>query len=416
MEEPSSQDSREDLFYTETSNIFEYTPYQVGESGLKYSLSLRFLQTDLSTSIKNLTKLLLSIITSTFMLVFDFIKFLIIYVAFVKIKLIDSTVLFESIKDKVVGALMWRRGLLFRPFVHGGVVALIVIAVVASGLFSKSDLAAQDLTLTEAALTVNSNPETIIPQDRPRSSVIEYTIVKGDTLSQLAEKFGVSIDSIKWANDLSDADSTKPGDVVNIPPVSGVVHKVKKGETITSVAKRYKAAAQAIADFPFNYIDSSLALQVGTTLFVPGGEKPAPLRVPVAGSTNSQAPVYYAASGSGLFGWPTSVHVINQYPSWWHPAVDIGASYGDGVYAVGTGRVVTATRQWYGFGWHIFIDHGNGYVTSYAHLSDIKVNVGQSVKRGQIIGAVGCTGLCTGAHLHFEVRRNGSSINPLSVF
>lgn len=415
MEEPSLQDSREELFYTTTTtDIFEYTPYEV-EKRVKVSY-LRKLYVNTSLSLKSAYRYLVIGSTTFFFVSLDLLKFACSCIWYLRLKIVAFVALLESSKDRMVRTLMWRRGLLFRPATHGGVVALVAIAIVAGGLFSRSDIAAQDLTLMESALTVNNTPETIIPTDRPRAEVIKYEVSAGDTLSEIAEKFGVSANSIRWANGLSDNDKIKPDDTLNIPPVSGVIHKVKKGQTIYSVAKKYKANPQAVADFPFNYIDESLTLRIGQTLVVPGGVKPEPVVVPVPGSVNpsNRPPINYAATGSGLFARPAT-GPVNQHPSWYHPAIDIGAPYGAGVYAAGSGRVVTASRYGSGFGMHIFIDHGDGYITAYAHLSNMKVNVGQNISKGQLIGAVGCTGLCTGAHLHFEVRRNGARINPLSV-
>ena len=273
------------------------------------------------------------------------------------------------------------------------------------------------MTLAESAIPISNSTETIIPTDRPRSEIVSYKVVKGDTLSEVGEKFGVSVNSIRWASGLADTANIKPGDALKIPPVSGITHKVGKGQTIYSVAKKYKANPQAIADFPFNYLDQSFTLTSGQILIVPGGQKPKPavLKTPTP-SYQPPAPQFnYALGGSGLFAKPVAGS-INQYASWYHPGIDIGAAYGTPVYAAGSGRVITASPYGSGFGIHVFIDHGNGYITAYAHMSSMKVNVGQNVAKGQLIGAVGCSGFCTGSHLHFEVRRNGAKINPLSVF
>ena len=414
MEEPSLQDSREELFYTQTTtDIFEYTPYEV-EKRVNVAVPRKFYE-EISLSLKSSYKYLVLGLTTFLLVSLDFLKFICAYIWYLRRRIISLVVFLEASKDKMVRTLMWRRGLLFRPATHGGVIALVALAIITGGLFSRGDIAAQDLTMMESALTVNNTPVTIIPTDRPRAEVIKYEVGKGDTLSEIAEKFGVSVNSIRWVNGLSSADKIKPADTLNIPPVSGVIHTVKKGQTIRSIAKMYEANPQGIADFPFNYIDESLSVTIGQTLVVPGGVKPEPVVVPTPGFVPSNPPaINYAAAGNGLFSRPLSGS-INQYPSWYHPGIDIGASYGVGVYAAGAGRVITASRQAYGFGWHVFVDHGNGYITAYAHLSDIKVNVGQNVSKGQLVGAVGCTGLCTGPHLHFEVRRNGARIDPLSV-
>ena len=414
MEEPSSQDRRDDLFYTTTSDFLDYTPYEVGDK-VRSSVIDGFFDTAFS-AYQVLGRVIVLATVSLFKTLLDLLKFSLVYPVYLYSKLVSLATFFETTKDYIVRTLMWRRGLLFRPATHGGVLAIVVIAVVAGGLFSQSDIAAQDLTLAESALTLSNTTETIIPTDRPRAEVFNYTVIKGDTLSEIAKEQGVTVSSIKWVNNLDEEDKVNPGDTLKIPPVSGVIHVVQKKDTIFSVAKKYEANPQSIADFPFNYIDQSLALSVGQSLVVPGGSKPDPIVVPTPGYVPPQSnPINYAGSESGLFASPV-VGIINQYPSWYHPAVDIGAAYGTPVYAAGAGKVITAASYGGGFGIHTFIDHGNGYVTAYAHMSSLKVNVGQTVSKGQQIGAVGCSGFCTGSHLHFEVRRGGSRINPLSMF
>ncbi|MCH8821661.1 peptidoglycan DD-metalloendopeptidase family protein [Patescibacteria group bacterium] len=415
MEEPSLQDSREDLFYTTTSEVFEYTPYEI-EKRVSGSVFNRFFD-NFYLAFKKFRSLLFRLVVMVSFTSLDFFKFTYSYTVYSKVKFLGFGALLESTKDGLVRGLMWRRGLLFRPATHGGVIAVVALAVVAGGLFTKNDIVAQDLTLAESAIPISNSTETIIPTDRPRSEIVSYKVVKGDTLSEVGEKFGVSVNSIRWASGLADTANIKPGDALKIPPVSGITHKVGKGQTIYSVAKKYKANPQAIADFPFNYLDQSFTLTSGQILIVPGGQKPKPavLKTPTP-SYQPPAPQFnYALGGSGLFAKPVAGSV-NQYASWYHPGIDIGAAYGTPVYAAGSGRVITASPYGSGFGIHVFIDHGNGYITAYAHMSSMKVNVGQNVAKGQLIGAVGCSGFCTGSHLHFEVRRNGAKINPLSVF
>ena len=131
--------------------------------------------------------------------------------------------------------------------------------------------------------------------------------------------------------------------------------------------------------------------------------------------------------GPGLVGslfWPTVNHTITSpfgyrvHPIWgirmYHTGVDISGSYGDNIYAVSNGRVIYSGWQ-SGYGKVIIIDHGNGMSTLYAHCSQLLVGEGDFVKRGEIVGKIGTTGWSTGPHLHFEVRKNGTPINPLSV-
>ena len=120
-----------------------------------------------------------------------------------------------------------------------------------------------------------------------------------------------------------------------------------------------------------------------------------------------------AVSAIGQFVWPIG-GVITQRFVWYHKGVDIAAGFGTPVLAADSGRVFVA--GWpdnTGYGNRVMIDHGNGYVTLYGHLSRIYVTAGQTVKRGDQVGAEGSTGRSTGPHLHFEIRKGGAALNPL---
>lgn len=131
--------------------------------------------------------------------------------------------------------------------------------------------------------------------------------------------------------------------------------------------------------------------------------------------------------GPGLSGnlyWPTTNRLITStfgyriHPLWgirmFHSGIDISGSYGDPIYAVDSGRVIYSGWQ-SGYGKVIIIDHGNGMSTLYAHCSQLLVGEGEQVKKGQLIGRVGSTGWSTGPHLHFEIRKNGTPVNPISM-
>ena len=333
------------------------------------------------------------------------------YLIFIQKRLVSFVYFLEEIKDGLVKLLMWRRGLLFRPTVHGGLLIITSSALLIGSLFTRG-VAPQDFSRDQVLAAANT-PETIIPEGRPRSEIIQYKVKEGDTLSAVASVYNINVDSIKWANDITKDESIQPGDVLSVPPVSGVVHKVKEGDTLDALGAKYESNAQTIADYPFNYIDDSLQLRVGQMLIIPDGKMPPPKPLPQYAPTSRPA-INYVAGGSGMFSWPVAGS-LNQGASWWHPAIDIGAPYGSPVGAADGGTVTYATFSGNGFGNFVIIDHGNGYTTTYAHLGSIGVHAGQVVGRGQYIGSVGCTGFCTGPHLHFEVRRAGSFVNPLSV-
>lgn len=365
--------------------------------------------------LKDYLKRLNSFLVDSFATGTSFLQFLIFLAVYSRRKAWQFVLFLEKSKELVCSWLMWRRGLLFRPVTHTGVVSLTLIALVAGTLLSNGKIEAQNLVDSNLLISGQSL-DTEVPANRPRAEIIEYKVEGGDTISGIAAKFDVSIETVKWTNKLDSVDSIAPGDTLKIPPVTGVVHQVKQGENLDSIAKKYSADAQTIVDFPFNYIDDSLSLKVGENLVVPNGvmpEPPKPKNAPAAlAKVTGGKP---AGKGSGILRWPLTGG-ISQYPSWWHPgAIDITANVGSAITAADSGKVVTVLKQWYGYGWHIVIDHGNGYTTLYAHLSAIYVYPGEGVSKGQVIGAVGMTGRSTGPHLHFETRKGGSPVNPLSL-
>ena len=191
------------------------------------------------------------------------------------------------------------------------------------------------------------------------------------------------------------------------------MNKIKKGDSVASLAKKYGLpSAQPIVDWPYNSFinDETFSLAIGQTLVIPGGKPPS--EAPVILRSVSSPTLF--AGGTGQFIWPTN-GIITQYFSWYHQGDDIANNTGTTVVAADAGRVVTVFYDNHGYGYHMIIDHGNGYKTLYAHMSRIDVSEGQSVGRGERIGLMGSTGRSTGTHLHFEILRNGVRVNPLSL-
>ncbi|MBI3385803.1 peptidoglycan DD-metalloendopeptidase family protein [Candidatus Gottesmanbacteria bacterium] len=320
---------------------------------------------------------------------------------------------FETNKNNLVDILMARRGTYQRPFLYFSLSILFVVGVIGGPILAKTypgglPAALAEFTPPSAVVSsldlTNYGVQTQI-SDKPRDQVITYTVINGDTLAKIADKFGVSVDTIRWANDIR-GDSLSIGDKLQIPPVTGIVHKVTEGETIYSIAKKYKTDPQKIVNFPFNdFADlDTFALNVGQILVVPDGVQPeAPAIIIPA------PPVF--AGGTGQFLWPVG-GIITQYPIWYHMALDIANPGLPGIAAAGDGVVSLVEYLRYGYGQHIVIDHGNGFSTLYGHMSEIYVRVGDRVARGQIIGKMGSTGRSTGPHLHFEVRINGVPVDP----
>jgi murein DD-endopeptidase MepM/ murein hydrolase activator NlpD len=258
-------------------------------------------------------------------------------------------------------------------------------------------------------------PVTKIPE-RPREEIIRYVVMPGDTLIGIAKKFGISPDTVKWANELElNPDLLRVGQELIILPVSGVYHVVAEGDTLTQIARRYKVQPEAIVAYQPNGLKGlNEPLPVGKVLIIPGGEKP--WVAPYVSAYSGPVPKT-AGRGTGRFVWPATGRITSLFGSMRgrsrHTGLDIAAWTGSPVLASDSGYVAFAGWDRTGYGNLVVINHGNGYVTYYAHLSKIFVRRGDSVAKGQRIGAVGCTGNCTGPHLHFEVRENNVARNPL---
>jgi len=325
---------------------------------------------------------------------------------------------FEKIKDLIVAFLITKRGKYSQSFLNTSFFLLVASALIGGPIIAENSPFNSGIEIDGSryqAEEVSYNPyegslRTVISV-KPRDSIVNYSVVGGDTLASIAKKFNISVDTIKWTNNLK-TDTIKPGQSLKIPPVTGVVHKVVSGETIYTIAKKYSTDAQKIVNFPFNdFTDlDSFGLTAGQTLYVPDGviEEEQP-RV----SQRFLAQIQAGVRGSSNFIWPTS-GMITQYPVWYHMALDIANSSGPAVIAADSGTVIFVGCVRYGYGCHVIIDHNNGYQTLYGHLSSYSVEAGDSVSQGNQIGVMGSTGMSTGTHLHFEVRSGGILLNPLN--
>ncbi len=262
-----------------------------------------------------------------------------------------------------------------------------------------------------SALISEAGPEGTPPDEHPSGSgkISLYTVRSGDTLSDIASMFGVSSNTILWANDLKSSKDIHPGDTLLILPVSGIQHKVQKGETFASLAKKYGADAEEIASF--NGADVTATLAAGSTLIIPGGEvKAAPSSSSKQGGglASVKKNPYKGGSGielDGYFANPVPGGLITQGVHGWN-GIDIGAKSGTPIYASASGKVIVSrTGGWNGgYGNYVVITHDNGTQTLYSHMSGVTASMGASVSKGELIGYVGKTGEATGFHLHFEVR------------
>lgn len=264
----------------------------------------------------------------------------------------------------------------------------------------------ETFTLVRAAI-----PDTVIPE-RPRIDIITHTVVPGDTLYGIAKKYKLSAETVMFANNLErNPDLLRLGQQLVILPVDGIYHTVAKNDTLEKIAKAYKVKPEAIIKYPLNRLDArNPTITVGQKLIVPGGKK----EIPVPQVQVYRGPVPPGAKkGTGRFVWPTSGYLTQGFKAL-HRAIDIALATGAPIKAADTGYIVAAGWSNDGYGNYIVIDHGNGFQTLYAHLSKIFVKPGDVVGQGTIIGHMGSTGRSTGPHLHFEIRKGGIQLNPLS--
>jgi murein DD-endopeptidase MepM/ murein hydrolase activator NlpD len=271
------------------------------------------------------------------------------------------------------------------------------------------------LLIQNSSLRASTPPVLISPQvlgslvegyekEDVQKVIVEYEVEPGDTLSAIAEKFNISLNTLLWANNLNQNSIIQPGQKLIVPPVTGVIHHVKAGDTISEIAQKYKGKIEEI--IAFNELSSEGDIYVGDVLIIPNGVMPKPeiksnpIQVPLA---------------SSYFIYPTLSHRISQGLHWYN-AVDFAGQCGDPIFAAAAGQVLkvkltSSTSRWAfgGAGNHLTILHPNGVVTMYGHILTSFVNPGDQVSQGQIIALMGGqpgtpgAGLSTGCHLHFGV-------------
>jgi LysM repeat protein len=258
--------------------------------------------------------------------------------------------------------------------------------------------------VNQSALLADTGPlgsiadieENIATSDR----ISIYVVREGDSLSQIAEMFDVTVNTIIWANDIDRGDLIKTGQVLVILPVTGLRYTVKKRDTITSIAKRFKGDIQEILQF--NDLPADGGLTVGDEIIIPDGEapyKPVP-RYSRRRAKGTNGP-YYA----GYYLRPIQGGAKSQRLHGYN-AVDLATYCGAPIFAAASGDVIISRSYGWngGYGKYIVISHSNGTQTLYAHNIKNIVTRGWHVVRGQVVGYVGSTGKSTGCHVHFEVR------------
>jgi murein DD-endopeptidase MepM/ murein hydrolase activator NlpD len=255
--------------------------------------------------------------------------------------------------------------------------------------------------------------------DLDRIEIVQHEVQSGETISVIAYRYGLGVNSIRYANDaLTNTDYLKIGQVIDIPPKDGLYVDVSSGDSLVKLVEKYKGDLDLTKEF--NGLEDESELIAGNDLFVIDGE---PEVVYVA--TTYTAPTTYYEPSQMYYDIPASAEgwirptqgILSQGYRAWHYAYDIADRSKPPILAAASGTVTKASSGTWGGGYgnHVIIDHGNGYQTLYAHCEVLYVNTGDYVTQGQVIGKMGATGRvygATGIHLHFEITYNGVKQNP----
>lgn len=271
---------------------------------------------------------------------------------------------------------------------------------------------AEKMPVKEVEAKAEAKPESLL-----------YTVKKGDNLLKISHRYNTTVAQIKSENQLS-SNLLKVGEKLKISPdkklyrvvktpagksnneITMVNHKVRKGESLSVIARKYRTTIKAIV--AENDLTSTL-VKVGQQLKVPADKKQYSIaRASSRSSKFMKMPV--RGRLSDRYGWRN--HPVYR-KRLFHAGIDVAAPKGSPIKAAMSGKVIYAGRR-SGYGKLVIVSHSNGYSTRYAHCSSILVKKGQQVKSGQLIARVGATGVATGNHLHFEVRKNGKTVNPLT--
>lgn len=273
--------------------------------------------------------------------------------------------------------------------------------------------------LTKPNILSGSSSTPALPRSGQRTTIVLHTVQPGDVVALIAKRYGVTVETILWANNLTARSYIRPGDVLKILPTSGLMHKVVRGDTVGKIARTYQAKEADIVQYNRLQKDGSDII-VGEELIVPGGVRVQPVAIVRATPTRSPLssivapPPSIEVPAGGAYVWPAGVRRITQYFGLRHTGLDIAGPVGTSIYAVQSGVISRSQCGWNGgYGCYVIIDHGNGVSSLYGHASQLLVEVGEAVEQGQSVALMGSTGRSTGPHVHFEVRVNGRQTNPL---
>ncbi len=257
----------------------------------------------------------------------------------------------------------------------------------------------------ESSLLAENSGIAIVEKEKSLDQISTYVVRKGDTLSEIANMFNVTTNTIIWSNDIKGG-KVSPGDKLVILPISGLRYTVKSGDTIQSIAKKYKGDVDDITQF--NELAVNTKLTVGDVIIIPDGEMLSghDATAPQTASTVKKLKQYLSAPIFDGYYMRPIIGGVKTQGIHGHNGVDLASNFGANILAAASGEVIISKSSGWngGYGSYIVIKHDNGTQTLYGHLSGVLVSVGDTVSQGQVIGNMGSTGKSTGTHLHFEVR------------
>lgn len=348
----------------------------------------------------------------------------------------------DELKKFAVKHMFWGRGGVFKFFMQIVSFSLFLIIFIVYAYKAPSIQAdfvgatvAGSSVVREDLLVQTGQTSTQVPENRGRTESDKYIVKSGDTLSKIASFYGITSDTLRWVNDLSEANLIRPGDELIIPPGDGVLVTVKDGDDIEGLADKYRSNPQLIIENDYNVslFPPEYTLAVGMELFIPDGKPPEPPKKqysPPKYTAIAYTPpsTNYGVTASRFLSWPVagSRGRLTQCYSGWHNGIDIADRGMPDLVASADGVVTFAGCQsgscpppgvqigGYGLAWTVMIDHGNGFQSIYAHMNKIYVRSGQAVSRGQALGQMGQSGTAYGTHIHFMLIQGGGWkwINP----
>ncbi|MGH2633231.1 MAG: peptidoglycan DD-metalloendopeptidase family protein [Tepidiformaceae bacterium] len=268
----------------------------------------------------------------------------------------------------------------------------------------------------------------------PQQPFILYTTQPGDSVSGVSAKFGIEQSTLLMNNtEVSDKNLIQNGQQLIIPRKDGILYKIKAGDTVATIVGQYdNITADTVVGYKPNAIADPNALPQGVMLLLPGATVKPPPPPPPPPPPKAAAPNVSSGSDGGSGGTPyPGANGRFHYPlaHWqgvsdpfgvdpamnrFHTGIDLDlySYHHSSVFSACDGVVTTTEYLTYSYGYHVIVDCGDGFSTLYAHLSEIDVAVGQHVSAGTQVGVSGVTGFTTGEHLHFEIRVNGTPVDP----